>query len=115
MLRWIELIATLGGTHASMSCWALEATRVFQFLDDGFIDADEDLVAAKDDLDRMSRLLFLREVIAVSWGIAGDVVDLCTALPERLLMRQAVSLRSGSVTGLTQQWESPHPVRWLPP
>jgi hypothetical protein len=42
------------------------AAEVFQFLDQDFIDADEDLSMAQDDLNRMSRnLAFLREVTAV--------------------------------------------------
>ncbi|MBX4900122.1 hypothetical protein [Rhizobium bangladeshense] len=42
------------------------AAEVFQFLDQDFIDADEDLSMAQDDLNRMSRNLpFLREVTAV--------------------------------------------------
>ncbi|WP_117193496.1 hypothetical protein [Rhizobium terrae] len=42
-----------------------EAAEVFQFLDQDFIDADEDLSMAQDDLNRMSRNLpFLREVTA---------------------------------------------------
>ncbi|MGR9354502.1 hypothetical protein [Rhizobium leguminosarum] len=42
------------------------AARVFQFLDQDYIDADEDLSIAQDDLHRMSRnLRFLREVTAV--------------------------------------------------
>lgn len=42
------------------------AARVFQFLDQDYIDADEDLSSAQDDLNRMSRNLpFLREVAAV--------------------------------------------------
>lgn len=42
------------------------AAEVFRFLDQDFIDADEDLSMAQDDLDRMSRNLpFLREVTAV--------------------------------------------------
>jgi hypothetical protein len=44
----------------------IEATRVFQFLDQDYIDADEELSSAQDDLNRMSRNLpFLREVTAV--------------------------------------------------
>ncbi|MGZ2484852.1 hypothetical protein ACVITL_003375 [Rhizobium pisi] len=44
----------------------IEAARVFHFLDQDFIDMDEDLSSAQDDLDRMSRNLpFLREVAAV--------------------------------------------------
>ncbi|PZU82837.1 MAG: hypothetical protein DI528_18575 [Shinella sp.] len=43
-----------------------QAAEVFQFLDQDFIDADEDLSMAQDDLNRMSRNLpFLREVTAV--------------------------------------------------
>jgi len=43
----------------------VEAARVFQFLDQDFVDADEDLSMAQDDLNRMSRNLpFLREVTA---------------------------------------------------
>jgi len=43
----------------------LEAARVFQFMDEVFIDADENLSSAQDDLNRMSRNLpFLREVAA---------------------------------------------------
>ncbi|MBB3967236.1 hypothetical protein [Rhizobium metallidurans] len=43
-----------------------QASEVFQFLDQDFIDADEDLSMAQDDLNRMSRNLpFLREVTAV--------------------------------------------------
>ncbi|NEI62159.1 hypothetical protein [Rhizobium leguminosarum] len=42
------------------------AARVFQFVDQECIDADEDLSPAQDDLNRMSRNLpFLREVTAV--------------------------------------------------
>lgn len=42
------------------------AARVFQFLDQDYIDMDEDLSMAQDDLNRMSRNLpFLREVSAV--------------------------------------------------
>lgn len=42
------------------------AAEVFQFMDQDFIDADEDLSMAQDDLNRMSRNLpFLREVTAV--------------------------------------------------
>ncbi|MDR9772079.1 hypothetical protein RJJ65_05285 [Rhizobium hidalgonense] len=42
------------------------AARIFQFLDQDFIDADEDLSMAQDDLHRMSRNLpFLQEVIAL--------------------------------------------------
>lgn len=42
------------------------AARVFQFMDDDFIQGDEDLAAAKDDLDGMSRNLpFLKTVSAV--------------------------------------------------
>lgn len=42
------------------------ATEVFQFLDRDFIDAEEDLSMAEDDLNRMSRNLpFLREVTAI--------------------------------------------------
>ncbi|NEK17707.1 hypothetical protein [Rhizobium leguminosarum] len=42
------------------------AAQVFQFLDQDYIDADEDLSMAQDDLHRMSRNLpFLREVTAV--------------------------------------------------
>lgn len=42
------------------------AARVFQFMDDDFIQADGDLAAAKDDLDGMSRNLpFLKTVAAV--------------------------------------------------
>ena len=42
------------------------AARVFQFLDQDYVDADEDLLSAQDDLHRMSRNLpFLREVTAV--------------------------------------------------
>ncbi|WFU00686.1 hypothetical protein QA648_10935 [Rhizobium sp. CB3171] len=45
----------------------LEAAQVFQFLDQDFIDADEDLSMAQDDLNRMSKNLpFLREVTAVA-------------------------------------------------
>lgn len=41
------------------------AAEVFQFLDQDFIDADEDLSMAQDDLNRMSRNLpFLQEVTA---------------------------------------------------
>lgn len=44
----------------------LAAARVFHFLDQDYIDADEDLSMAQDDLHRMSRNLpFLREVTAV--------------------------------------------------
>ncbi|MGY5809975.1 hypothetical protein ACXHXG_19950 [Rhizobium sp. LEGMi198b] len=44
----------------------VEAARVFQFLDQDYIDMDEDLSSAQDDLNRMSRNLpFLREVAAV--------------------------------------------------
>ncbi len=44
----------------------IAAARVFQFMDDDFIQADEDLTSAKDDLDRMSRNLpFLKTVAAV--------------------------------------------------
>ncbi|MBY5511855.1 hypothetical protein [Rhizobium leguminosarum] len=44
----------------------VSAARVFQFLDQDYIDADEDLSMAQDDLNRMSRNLpFLREVAAV--------------------------------------------------
>jgi len=44
----------------------VEAAQVFQFLDQDFIDSDEDLSMAQDDLNRMSRNLpFLREVTAV--------------------------------------------------
>ncbi|NLS04330.1 hypothetical protein HGP14_13300 [Rhizobium sp. P32RR-XVIII] len=47
-----------------------QAAEVFQFLDQDFIDADEDLSMAQDDLNRMSRNLpFLREVTAVIEGI----------------------------------------------
>lgn len=43
-----------------------QAAEVFQFLDQDFIDADEDLSMAQDDLNRMSRNLpFLREVTAL--------------------------------------------------
>ena len=43
-----------------------QASEVFQFLAQDFIDADEDLSMAQDDLNRMSRNLpFLREVTAV--------------------------------------------------
>ena len=43
-----------------------QAAEVFQLLDQDFIDADEDLTMAQDDLDGMSRNLpFLREVTAV--------------------------------------------------
>jgi hypothetical protein len=43
-----------------------QAAEVFQFLDQDFIDTDEDLSMAQDDLNRMSRNLpFLREVTAV--------------------------------------------------
>jgi len=43
-----------------------QASEVFQFLDQDFIDADEDLSMAQDDLNRMSRNLpFLRKVTAV--------------------------------------------------
>jgi len=43
-----------------------QAAEVFQFMDQDFIDADEDLSMAQDDLNRMSRNLpFLREVAAV--------------------------------------------------
>jgi hypothetical protein len=43
-----------------------QAAEVFQFLKQDFIDADEDLSMAQDDLDRMSRNLpFIREVTAV--------------------------------------------------
>ncbi|MBY3514147.1 hypothetical protein HFN76_18190 [Rhizobium laguerreae] len=42
------------------------AAQAFQFLDQDYIDADEDLSMAQDDLNRMSRNLpFLREVTAV--------------------------------------------------
>ncbi|MBB4249450.1 hypothetical protein [Rhizobium sp. BK008] len=42
------------------------AARAFQFLEQDFIDTDEDLSMAQDDLNRMSRNLpFLREVTAV--------------------------------------------------
>ena len=42
------------------------AAEVFRFLDQDFIDADEDLSMAQDDLDRMStNLPFLREVTTV--------------------------------------------------
>ncbi|MDC7741233.1 hypothetical protein [Rhizobium binxianense] len=44
----------------------IAAARVFQFLDQDYIDADEDLSSAQDDLNRMSRNLpFLREVAVV--------------------------------------------------
>jgi hypothetical protein len=44
----------------------VEAARVFQFLDQDYIDADEDLSSTQDDLNRMSRNLpFIREVTAV--------------------------------------------------
>jgi len=44
----------------------VEASRVLQYLDQDFIDADEDLSSAQDDLHRMSRNLpFLREVAAI--------------------------------------------------
>lgn len=44
----------------------VEAARVFQFLEQDYIDMDEDLSSAQDDLNRMSRNLpFLREVTAV--------------------------------------------------
>ncbi|MDW9508803.1 hypothetical protein GOA81_28110 [Sinorhizobium meliloti] len=43
-----------------------QAAEVFQFLDQDFIDADEELAMAQDDLNRMSRNLpFLKEVAAV--------------------------------------------------
>lgn len=43
-----------------------QAAEVFHLLDQDFIDADEDLCMAQDDLDRMSRNLpFLREVTSV--------------------------------------------------
>ncbi|NKL77644.1 hypothetical protein [Rhizobium leguminosarum] len=42
------------------------AAQVFQFLDQDYIDADEDLSSAQDDLNRMSRNLpFLRQATAV--------------------------------------------------
>jgi hypothetical protein len=42
------------------------AAQAFQFLDQDYIDADEDLSMAQDDLNRMSRNLpFLREVTAI--------------------------------------------------
>lgn len=41
------------------------AAQVFQFMDENFIEADEDLASAKDDLDRMSRNIpFIRKVTA---------------------------------------------------
>lgn len=43
-----------------------QAAEVFQFLEQDYMDADEDLSMAQDDLNRMSRNLpFLREVTAV--------------------------------------------------
>lgn len=43
-----------------------QAAEVFQFLDQGFIDEDEDLQMAQADLDGMSRNLpFIREVTSV--------------------------------------------------
>lgn len=40
--------------------------QIFQFMDEDFIEADEELASAKDDLDRMSRNIpFLRKVTAV--------------------------------------------------
>ncbi|TDK39128.1 hypothetical protein E2F50_03075 [Rhizobium deserti] len=56
---------------------------VFQFLDQDFIEAEEDLSMAQDDLNRMSRNLpFLRKVTAVVeeiesiWGEMSDVARL---------------------------------------
>lgn len=44
----------------------IAAAQVFQFLDQDYVDEDEDLSMAQDDLSRMSRNLpFLREVVAV--------------------------------------------------
>ncbi|TBZ27201.1 hypothetical protein E0H36_32120 [Rhizobium leguminosarum bv. viciae] len=44
----------------------VSAAQVFQFLDQDYIDAGEDLSMAQDDLNRMSRnLAFLREVAAI--------------------------------------------------
>ncbi|RFB90735.1 hypothetical protein B5K08_17500 [Rhizobium leguminosarum bv. trifolii] len=44
----------------------IEAARVFQFLDQDYVDADEDLSMAQDDLNRMARNLpFLLEVAAI--------------------------------------------------
>jgi hypothetical protein len=57
----------------------IEAARVFEFLDQDYIDADEDLSMAQDDLNRMSRNLpFLREVTAVVEeieSIQGEMSD----------------------------------------
>lgn len=56
-----------------------QAAEVFQFLDQDFIDADEDLSMAQDDLNRMSRNLpFLREVATVVEeieSIRGEMSD----------------------------------------
>ncbi|RWY71711.1 hypothetical protein EHI46_17790 [Rhizobium leguminosarum] len=53
------------------------AAQVFQFLDQDYIDADEDLSMAQDELHQMSRnLLFLREVTAVVEEIESIRADM---------------------------------------
>ncbi|MBY5461344.1 hypothetical protein HFO89_34415 [Rhizobium leguminosarum] len=55
----------------------IAAAQVFQFLDQDYIDADEDLSMAQDDLHRMSRNLpFLREVAAVVEEIESIRADM---------------------------------------